>query len=410
MAVSPILIERERLGVYVSVPFCRAKCSFCNFSSDVGSGEAIQSYVERLCGEIAGARKQAAAHGLRLPDSVDTVYFGGGTPSLLSAEQLGRIFASLREAFILDVNAEITLEAAPGQIAPAMLERAQRQGVNRVSLGVQSFIDREASAVGRLHSGDEASAEIARLRYEGVAEVGADLIAGLPFQTAESWARSLERSMASGATHLSVYMLEVDEDSRLGREVLAGGTRFHAHDVGDDELIADLYEAACAVLPERGYPQYEISNFAAACSEGGDAGHESRHNRKYWLREPYLGLGLEAHSMLRREGDAAAVRFANSPELHDYALGVGGMRPTVIGEREAFEETVFLGLRMAEGLALAPLRARFTAAWVEELEVAARELAGEGLMHYERERWMLSGRGRLVSNDVFAHLLAGVAA
>jgi oxygen-independent coproporphyrinogen-3 oxidase len=259
-----------------------------------------------------------------------------------------------------------------------------------------------------------------------VAEVGADLIAGLPYQTAESWEHSLSVAAAVGLTHLSVYMLEVDEDSRLGQEVLAGGTRFHAHGVQAEEIAAELYERACEVLPRAGFAQYEISNFAA------DA-HRSKHNVKYWKRAPYLGFGLDAHSMLpTAEG---AVRFANVDELAGYMGSVqnAGLSTAAqgrasgrdeksllrsgrddnsvvrVGEREAFEETIFLGLRMNEGVCVAALREAFPRELVATCEEAARELITEGLMMESDGRWRLTLRGRLVSNEVFGALLEPVA-
>ena len=267
----------EKLGLYVSVPFCRAKCSFCNFASGVSNDATIARYLTKLVAEIEGARAASERMGAVMPERVDTVYFGGGTPSLLQPEQLSGVFAALRRNFVVERDAEITLEAAPGQIGEAVLEAFQREGGNRVSLGVQSFVDRESAAVGRSHTGESCVAEFARLRAAGVLDVGADLIAGLPYQTAESWEVSLAAAAEVELQHVSAYMLEVDEDSRQGREVLEGGSRFHAQGVGSDELAAELYERACEALPLAGFAQYEISNFARE-------GFQSRHNRKYWTR------------------------------------------------------------------------------------------------------------------------------
>jgi oxygen-independent coproporphyrinogen-3 oxidase len=397
----------QRAGVYVSVPFCRAKCSFCNFASGVSSGERVARYVEQLAEEIAGAGERARGLGAALPELVDSIYLGGGTPSLLEPQRLRRIFSALRERFTVAADAEITMEAAPGQIAEDVLAEAMELGVNRVSLGVQSFVDRESTAVGRTHTAEMCRAEIARLRAAGVREIGADLIAGLPYQTEESWRVSLEEAVAAGLadglTHLSVYLLEVDEGSRLGREVLGGGARMHAPAVASEELAARLYEQACEFLEERGFAQYEISNFARR--EGGDGWlHQSKHNRKYWERAPYVGFGLDAHSMLRR-GDGSAVRFANADELGAYERGEGG-EVTEVGEREAFEECVFLGLRLNEGVSGSVLKERFAGAWVRECEESVRELERAGLMWVEDGRWGLTMRGRLVSSEVFGELLA----
>jgi oxygen-independent coproporphyrinogen-3 oxidase len=334
----------------------------------------------------------------RLPRVVDTVYFGGGTPSLLEPHQLREIFEALRRKFVLEPLAEITLEAAPGQIADEVLEESMRLGVNRVSLGVQSFVDRESTAVGRTHTGESCIREFARLREAGVPEVGADLIAGLPYQTRESWRRSLGGACASDLTHLSVYLLEIDEGSRLGREVLGGGARLHAPAVASEELAAGMYEDACEFLTANGFAQYEISNFARG------AEHQSKHNRKYWERAPYLGVGLDAHSMLLR-GDGSAVRFANTDELDDYDQGILD-ELTEIGNREAFEESIFLGLRLNEGLLVEGLLERFPKRWVDECEGHVSQLAREGLMRAANGRWSLTTRGRLVSNEVFGELLA----
>jgi len=389
------------LGVYVSVPFCRAKCSFCNFASGVSSPAVIEAYVTELCHEITAATATAERLQADLPHTVDTVYFGGGTPSLLEPAQLRRIFTALRQAFQITAGAEITLEAAPGQITDAVLAEAQAQGVNRISLGVQSFVDRESAAVGRSHTERDCTHEILRLQAAGVADVGADLIAGLPYQTPASWQHSLEVAVSIGLTHSSVYMLEIDEDSRLGREVMAGGQRFHAHGVPADEASAEFYEMACAWLPQKGFPQYEISNFAPPS-------HQSRHNRKYWQRDPYIGFGLDAHSMLLCP--RGAVRFANPEELAQYGAGVTPVPAVDIYQREAFEETIFLGLRMNEGLSVSRLRTEFPDELVASTECAARELIRDGFLTERDGRWKLTLRGRLLSNDVFTNLLMGVAA
>ena len=388
------------LGVYISVPFCRAKCSFCNFASGVSSPAAIEAYVTKLCHEISTAPLTAARLHANLPRIVNTLYFGGGTPSLLEPAQLRRIFTALRQSFQIAPGAEITLEAAPGQIADTVLAEVQRQGVNRISLGVQSFVDRESAAVGRSHTEQDCIHEILRLQASGVANVGADLIAGLPYQTTESWQHSLEVATSIGLTHLSVYMLEIDDDSRLGREVIAGGQRFHAHGVPTDEFSATFYETACEWLPQHGFPQYEISNFAPTT-------HQSRHNLKYWQRAPYFGFGLDAHSMLLRPN--GAVRFANPEELSHYGPQQIPSAPIDVFEREAFEETIFLGLRMNEGISPSQLRQQFPHQLIASAEIAASELIHDGLMIEHNGRWRLTLRGRLLSNDVFTNLLMGVA-
>jgi oxygen-independent coproporphyrinogen-3 oxidase len=355
----------------------------------------MDAYVTQLCAEIREVGATAASLGATLPRRVDSAYFGGGTPSLLQPAQLREIFSALRKECALEPDAEITLEAAPGQIADDTLGEAMRLGVNRVSLGVQSFVDRESAAVGRLHTERECVQEIARLCAAGVEEVGADLIAGLPYQTRESWEHSLRIAAGCGLTHLSVYMLEVDEDSRLGKEVLAGGGRFHAPQVPEEDRAAELYEQACEFLSGGDFEQYEISNFALR------GGHQSQHNRKYWERKPYVGFGLDAHSMLRAE--AGAVRFANPDERERY--GREAREVTRVGEDEAFEEAVFLGLRLVEGIDVRGLQDEFGADRVDACRGAVEELVGGGLMMDADGRWQLTMRGRMVSTEVFGRLL-----
>ena len=403
------MADAAKLGVYVSVPFCRAKCSFCNFASGVSTPARLDAYIDQLCAEIHAAKYVAEQVGGELPRVVDTVYFGGGTPSLLSPMQLRRVFEALHATFHVEHSAEVTMEAAPGQITDETLEAAMQLGVNRVSLGVQSFVDREAAAVGRTHTGAGCLAEIARLRAAGLREVGIDLIAGLPYQNESSWRESLEAAAGAGLTHLSVYMLEVDEDSRLGLEVLAGGVRFHAHGVPTDEVSAALYEQACEWLPLHGFEQYEISNFAAVSSAPHEA-HQSRHNRKYWERAPYIGFGLDAHSMLPGRQAGESVRFANADELTEYDERSWGGNLVRVGLDEAFEESVFLGLRLAEGVCAATLRAEFGDVRVSACEAEVEEMVKGGMMTAVDGRWRLTLRGRMVSSEVFGRLLVPVAA
>src|SRR6266404_1937927 len=298
--------NRMTLGLYISVPFCRTKCSYCNFASDVFSRSVYQNYVCRVLDDIAKAPETASELGCILPETVDSIYLGGGTPSILDPGQLRRIFRALKERFSVVSHTEITVECAPGTLTPVLMETLLACGVNRISLGVQSFVDQEAQSVGRLHKRATVLEEIAGLRRAGIGNINIDLIAGLPHQTAESWTFSLSETIAAGVPHVSVYMLEVDEDSRLGRELIAGGTRYHAHFVPDEEATADFYLQACGSLNATGIAQYEISNFARH-------GCESRHNLKYWTRQPYLGFGVDAHSMLLScEAENEAVRFSTS--------------------------------------------------------------------------------------------------
>ena len=356
------------LGLYLSVPFCKTKCSYCNFASDVFSKSAYENYVLRLLEDIANSRQLIAQLGYDLAsveDIADSIYLGGGTPSILDASQLRRIFTALRAQFSLTPDAEITVECAPGTLTPALIETLLQCGVNRVSLGVQSFVDKEAQSVGRLHQRSTVLEEIDCLRAAGLANINIDLIAGLPHQTAESWAFSLSEAIAAGVPHVSVYMLEVDDDSRLGRELIAGGSRYHAHFVPDDDATADFYQQACEMLEADGIAQYEISNFARAATHLPSA--QSRHNLKYWTRQPYLGFGVDAHSMLPVSGCYSgspgdpinAVRFATPDSLDAYMNRVPHEVLPVCAEA-ALEESFFLGLRLNRGIDLHRLQQEFS--------------------------------------------------
>jgi oxygen-independent coproporphyrinogen III oxidase len=406
------------LGVYISVPFCKAKCSFCNFASGAFAPSRMQRYVDRVCEEIAAARVAAAALGAELPgavdsamDSVDTLYFGGGTPSLLAPEQLRQLFLALRAELTVSSAAEITLECAPGQLSDESLNELLSHGLNRVSLGVQSFVDRESSAIGRLHTEQICLDEIARLRATGVDDINVDLIVGLPHQTEASWRYSLDAVIATGVPHVSVYMLEVDEDSRLGREMLAAGTRYGAAAVPSEDQAADWYQLACDRLNGAGVTQYEISNFACA-------GHHSRHNLKYWHRHPYVGFGLDAHSMLLTAD--GAVRFANTSDLDLYSAESGADLLPIYGSIQpalpspdvdridfaaAFEESLFLGLRLTKGVSLTRLRGEFGDGMLNQTAAAIREIQDAGLIDVTSDRMALTDRGRMVSNEVFSRLL-----
>ncbi len=387
------------LGLYISVPFCRTKCTYCNFASDVFSRAAFERYVERVCADIHTTAQTAQQMGGRVEQDVDSVYLGGGTPTILDCQHLERLFVTMRQNFRLLPETEITVECAPGTLTQPLLETLVKCGVNRVSLGVQSFVDHEAASVGRLHKRTTVFEDIARLRAAGIANINIDLIAGLPHQTTESWQTSLAETIATEAPHVSVYMLEVDEDSRLGRELIAGGTKYHAHFVPDDDLITELYASACQQLEAAGIPQYEISNFARP-------GFESRHNLKYWTRRPYLGFGVDAHSMLPASDDMlGAVRFSTSDSLDQYVSG-SPLNRTEVSRESALEESFFLGLRLTKGVGLSELRDVFGDDALIDHASVIHEFVADGLLERTGDQIRLSPRGRLLSNEVFERFVA----
>jgi len=404
-------------GIYISVPFCRTKCSFCNFASGVFSRTLFDRYVGQVCAEIEAADHIARELGGQLDREADSIYLGGGTPSVLAPDQLQRLFRAVRENFEVERTAEITVECAPGTISGEVIDALLGCGVNRVSLGVQSFVDKESSSVGRLHSRAITLDDIARLRSSGIGNISIDLIAGLPHQTEESWQLSLSETLGSGVPHVSVYMLEVDEDSRLGTELLAGGSRYHAHFVPDNDRTADLYLTACERLARGGVQQYEISNFARPVTHGIGL-RDSKHNLKYWTRQPYLGFGVDAHSMLVAGDDlhatgVEAVRFATPDSLEGYsaANGVAARAEqllasrTLVNAQAALEESFFLGLRLNRGVSLTALKAQFGDQAIGSCSAVIAELTQDGLLEEASERLRLTSRGRLLSNEVFARFL-----
>ena len=403
------------------MPFCRTKCSFCNFASGVSSRGAFEQYVEQVCAEMAASEVMARELGGVFERDVDSIYLGGGTPSVLAPDQLERLFQVVRDRFDVGADAEITVECAPGTITEPILDALVRCGVNRVSLGVQSFVDEECSAVGRLHTRAITLDDTARLRARGIGNIGIDLIAGLPHQTVDSWDFTLGETLATGVPHVSVYMLEIDEDSRLGSELLAGGQRYHAHYVPDEDLTADLYLNACDQLERGGVKQYEISNFARPATHGIEL-RGSRHNLKYWDRKPYLGFGVDAHSMLvalpeSAEQGVEAVRFATPDSLEVYSAAAQQLEPTavrirqlaasrtLVDSRAALEESWFLGLRMNRGVSLAEIRDRFGAEAMQQIANAFDDLVEAALLDVEGDQIRLTSRGRLLSNEVFARFL-----
>jgi oxygen-independent coproporphyrinogen III oxidase len=363
-------------GVYISYPFCAQKCTYCNFASGVFPRELEPRYVDALIAEIS-------AH--QWAWTPETVYLGGGTPSAMASRDLERILRAIphRDAGVI----EATLEAAPGGITAGLAEAWAHFGFNRISLGVQSFIPRELARTGRKHTAEIVEREVAILRDAGIANINIDLIAGLPGQTRASWAESLAWIERLAPPHVSVYMLEIDEDSRLGSEVLLNGKRYGAPDVPSDEITVELYEAAVEALARLGIFRYEISNFARP-------GSESLHNLKYWRLEPYEGFGADAHSfdgMTRAQNMESPVEYVEriasgqSPRIESTPAHLG-------------EERFFVGLRLARGIEPS------AEDWLR-FEQPIGHFIDEGLLERSGSRLRLTNRGVLFSNEVFAEFI-----
>ncbi len=359
-------------GVYLSYPFCAQKCTFCNFASGVMPRGVEDQYPSALLREIAA---------IPIPFHPDTVFLGGGTPSSMDLESLDRILQAIPGR----PWKEATIEAAPGTIDPHRVTRWQDAGLNRISLGVQSFITSELTRTGRKHTAQTVSCDLQLLRSAGLTNINIDLIAGLPGQTSDSWNASLDRIEKLAPPHVSIYMLEVDEDSRLGKEMLLGGVRYGASDAPSDELTATFYETAVERLAAMGIPRYEISNFARP-------GFESLHNLKYWRREPYVGFGVDAHSFV------GGRRWQNIESAVEYVRLSPDVREGPAADANEAEEKFFVGLRLSEGIEPT----------AEDLQLHAPAIArflDHHLLEQSGTRLRLTPRGIMVSNEVLQEFL-----
>jgi len=415
----------KKLGIYVQVPFCQTKCTYCNFHTGVVASSRFAPYVEAVCREIRGHRELLGAAGvgltanglqglkpveglretpelkLRPPKEKDpfkeeilanTVYIGGGTPSLLDPAHLQSLLDAIRDTFTSDL-AEVTLEADPETVEAGKAEAWVRAGIKRVSFGLQSFSDKELAAAGRMHRRADIYRAVPILRSTGIRNISFDLIAGLPHQTKESWKESLEELQALSPEHVSVYLLEVDEGSRLGKELLKGGARYSAAAVPSDDEMADFYEMAQESLKAAGYHHYEISNWAKP-------GFESKHNLKYWRREPYFGFGAGAHSFSGTE------RWANAHDAADYVNGVeSGRLPIeqheVLTAERALEEELFLGLRQLDGIDVGQIERAYGVSLAKKIE----PLKASGFLERDGNVLKLATDRLAVSNEAFVALM-----
>lgn len=391
----------ETLGLYIQVPFCASKCSFCNFSSRVERSDIYDLYCQALAQEIESLPEIYAGAGVApaiLENVVDSVYIGGGTPSLLGVDRIEKIFTGLHRLFQFGSNVEFAVEVTPGSADQDFLSHAVALGINRLSIGAQSFDDRELRSVGRLHSADETRTLIRSARGAGFDNISLDLIAGLPHQTTMSWNSSVQSAIAQRPQHVSVYLFEIDEKSRLGSEVLRHGARYHAGAIPDEDFMADAYELAREQLRQEGYLQYEISNFAVP-------GRESIHNRKYWQLKPYLGLGAGAHS------SDGQFRWENVTVVEEYGRRLAkGESPICEWRRltpEAqLEEFFFLGLRQLEGISLDEAYRRWGNKRVARLAQKIASLESDGWLEKSNGRVRLAEKALLVSNEIFQEFIS----
>lgn len=390
-----MLNRMETLGIYIQVPFCASKCTFCNFSSQVAPAKVFDVYVDALEREING--RISGEYQVLAGCCADTIYVGGGTPSLLGADRLTCILGALQRRFNIDSAAESTLEITPGSANELLLEKLIRLGVNRLSIGAQSFDDRELRCVGRLHTAANISEQVLRARRAGFGNISLDLIAGLPHQSMASWQASLEQAVRLRPEHVSVYLFEADEKSRLGNEVLRQGTLYGADALPNEDFQAEAYEWAREFLAAEGYTQYEISNFALP-------GFESRHNQRYWQLMPYLGFGAGAHSF------DGVKRWVNevSPEVYCEKVAKGESpvaESRTLSRTEQAEEFFFLGLRERRGVNLGQARSQWGGPPWDWWQARASALKQEGWLEEEGEWLRLSERALLVANEIFQEFL-----
>ncbi|WP_298432182.1 radical SAM family heme chaperone HemW [Geobacter sp.] len=381
----------EPVSIYIHIPFCVRKCRYCSFVSEADAPLSPREYTDLLLREMAlrAGRQQ-------VPSRAPTLYLGGGTPSLLFPGEVGRIIETAARLFGLETGAEVTLEANPGTVTPASLAGYRAAGVNRLSLGVQSFDDRMLAVLGRLHSAREAREAFAAARGAGFDAVGIDLIHSLPGQDLGQWREELRRAAILSPEHLSAYGLTVEEGTPFARLEAQGALLLPG-----EEEAARMFEETAEILAAFGYEHYEISNYARP-------GRRSRHNQIYWRRESYLGFGAGAHSFLR--SPRPGIRWKNPDDLARYGrlLAAGSLPDEEVvrlSEREAMGEWLFLGLRMLDGVESARFREEFAAELeavfggeVERLRAAGLLDTGEGMLRLTR-------RGILLSNQVFARFL-----
>ena len=366
----------DKLGLYVHIPYCVRKCNYCDFCSlPTGTCGVPETYVDRLCAEIDSYFGRAKA-------PLDTVYFGGGTPSLLSVDQMTRIVSSIRKSFDISENAEITFEANPGTLTSDKAKAFKSLGFNRVSLGLQSIHEKEMKKLGRIHSYEQFLACYHSLRDAGFTNVSVDLMYGIPYQTKESFAESVRTLVSLSPEHISAYGLMVEE-----------GTPFYNEDslpVPELDDECDMYYLAASILAANGYEHYEISNYAKD-------GYRSRHNSLYWHLGEYIGVGAAAHSFFDGK------RFFNTDDVAAY---IDGAEQTVEdADLDLAYEYAMLGLRLKEGFSLSEYESRFGVSFTEGKEELLTRLAREGLITLTTGRIALTERGFYLSNSILIEIL-----
>ena len=371
-------------GVYIHIPFCRTRCSYCDFATGTYEGALADRYVTAVCAEIESFRPDD-----RASIEANTIYFGGGTPSLLSPAQVERILNAVHARFSVTENAEVTMEMNPGTVTLETLREFRRLGINRASYGAQTFDDEELRRLGRSHSADDVRTTISLLREAGFDNTSFDLIAGLPAQSLRSWSRNLDEALALRPEHLSFYLLEVHQGTPLAAQIAHG-----QQPAPDDDLAAEMYRLMLDRSSKEGYKHYEISNLCLP-------GYESRHNSKYWTGEAVFGFGCSAHSYdgnrARWSNERDAVRYTELME----SVGDAVVETTRLDEHDVRAESVFLGLRLMRGIDLGEYRKRFGRDLREDYASDLKRFRDAGLIELDDGLIKLTRQGVLLSNEVF---------
>src|SRR5215470_7092532 len=372
-------------GIYIHIPFCATRCHYCNFATGGYESDLARRYTAAVRDEI-GRADIPTKHAMR---RVDTIYFGGGTPTTLTVGQISSLIEACRLRLDVESNSEITAEANPGSVSQNYLGELRKLGVNRLSFGVQSFDDGELRMIGRTHSAEEAREAVRNARAAGFANVSIDLIAGLPEQRMGTWRRNLEEAFALEPDHLSVYLLELYKDAPLLHRINRGELR-----AIDDELTVEMYFALKDEAERHGFEHYEISNWARP-------GFESRHNLKYWTGAPYRAFGVSA------AGYDGRARWSNTRNIHEYLAKIESGRSPIadrveLDDDDRQSENLFLRLRLKDGVDLDEHLRRFGVDALERYHDEIERLREAGLVELGENRLKISRAGAVLANEVFA--------
>jgi oxygen-independent coproporphyrinogen-3 oxidase len=372
--------------LYVHVPFCVEKCHYCAFTSFPPQSGELREYPDLLVREL-----QQHTSGKALA----SIYFGGGTPSLLHPDLLDQLLEEFNKHTGICSKAEITLEANPGTVDPGTLKGFRAAGINRISLGIQSFDPLVLKKLGRIHTPDQSHQAFQDIRSAGFTNVSIDLMHSLPNQTLDQWHTELRNAVQLGPEHISIYGLTIEEGTPFARSYPD-----NSPELADEDLSADMFELADSFLTGSGFEHYEIANYARH-------GYQSQHNSGYWRRDGYLGLGVAAHSFFR---EGYGVRFCNPDNLEEYRCGILSGRllrreEQQLSKHEAMAEHLFLGLRLAEGVRLSDFEREFGLSLLTVYGSVLPELISQGLLVQNNDTIALTLRGMLLSNQVFSRFL-----